>query len=328
MSVDVTEGRTAAGFPHGLPARVELVEVGPRDGLQVLDRSYPTRTKLELIQALAAVGIRRIEVTSFGRPDVVPALADADELSALLPRDGACRYRALVPNLRGVERAIAAGMDEILILTAASEAYSRRNQGVSIDGALSALEQSVSLAAEARIRPVVGIAMAMWCPYEGEVPFERVARIAERTAGLGVEELVVASSAGLDAPRHVHALCSGIRRNWPELTLGLHLHNTNGLAFANAMVAAEAGVSVFEGAVCGIGGGVKFPTGMPYYGNIATEDLVAFFSDLGVETGLDTATFTAAARRVADLLELERLGSYRLNGASREQVQALSGGAA
>jgi hydroxymethylglutaryl-CoA lyase len=303
-----------------LPERVTIVEVGPRDGLQSLPETYPLETKLELIALLARAGLRKIEVTAFVRPDVIPQLADAGEVLARLERVEGCVYRALVPNRRGAERAAEAGVEEMVGLIAASETYNRKNSRMSIAENLDAVAEVEEVAREAGTPLVVGIAIAMFCPYEGDVPEERVLGMIERMRSDGVEEFTVATSVGLDGPLAVHRLCSSILERWPDMRLGVHLHNTNGMALANALAAAEAGVTAFEGAICGIGGGIRMPYGIPPYGNVATEDLVHLFAELGVDTGLDLRRVIDVAGEARDLLGLAETFSYALAGGTKENV--------
>jgi hydroxymethylglutaryl-CoA lyase len=303
-----------------LPERVTIVEVGPRDGLQSLPGTYPLETKLELIALLARAGLPKIEVTAFVRPDVIPQLADAEQVLAGLERVEGCVYRALVPNRRGAERAVAAGVDEMVGLIAASETYNRKNSRMSIAENLDAVAEVAEVAREAGAPLVVGIAIAMFCPYEGDVPEERVLGMIERMRADGVEEFTVATSVGLDGPLAVHRLCVRILERSPGLRLGVHLHNTNGMALANALAAAQAGVTAFEGSICGIGGGIRMPHGIPPYGNVATEDLVHLFAELGVDTGVDLRRLIDAAGAARDLLGLEETFSYALAGGTKENV--------
>jgi len=302
------------------PERVTLVEVGPRDGLQSLPETYPLDVKVEMVETLARAGLEKIEVTAFVRPDVIPQLADAEELFARLTRFDGCVYRALVPNRRGVERAVAAGADELVGLISASETYNKKNQNMTIEENLEAVAGMAEIARRERVPLVMAIAIAMFCPYEGEIPESRVLELIERMRGEGVEEFCVATSVGLDGPRKVHSLCSQILDRWPGMTLGLHLHNTNGMALANALAGMDAGVGVFEGSICGIGGGIRMPYGIPHYGNVSTEDLAHMFFELGVETGVDLPELFGAGRHVKELLGLEATFSHALQGGTKADV--------
>jgi hydroxymethylglutaryl-CoA lyase len=305
------------------PDRVRVVEVGPRDGLQSLPETYPTAVKVEMVEALAGAGLEKIEVTGFVRPEVIPQLADAGELLAQVQRFDGCVYRALVPNRRGAERAVASGVDELVGLITASETYNSKNQNMTVDENLAAISSIAEVGAGAGIPVVAAIGIAMFCPYEGDVPPARVLALIERMRADGIDEVYLATSVGLDGPRAVHDLASRIVDCWPDLTLGLHLHDTNGMALANALAGLDAGVTVFEGSICGIGGGIRMPYGMPHFGNVATEDLVHMFAEAGVETGVDLEALLAAAREVEELLGLETTFSAALRGGTKQHVLEL-----
>ena len=302
------------------PERVTLVEVGPRDGLQSLEKTYPTEVKVELVELLADAGLEKIEVTGFVHPEVIPQLADAEEVLARARRVEGCVYRALVPNRRGAERAVAAGVDEVLGLITASDTYNLKNARMLVADNLDQAAAMAAVAREAGVPIVMAIGIAMFCPYEGEVPEERVLGMIERMLSDGIEEFYVATSVGLDGPRKVSSLCSQILDRWPGMTLGVHLHNTNGMALANALAAMDAGVSVFEGSICGIGGGIRMPYGMPHYGNVSTEDLAHMFFEMGVETGVDLRRLIEAGRQTKELLGLETTFSSALQGGTKEDV--------
>ena len=297
--------------------RVTLVEVAPRDGLQSLPDSYPTDVKVELIELLAETGVPKIEVTGFVHPKVIPQLADAEEVMARVRRFPGVVYRALVPNQRGAERAVAAGVDEVLGLITASDTYNRKNANMTVEENLVQAAGMAKVARDAGVPIVMAIGIAMFCPYEGDVPETHVLGLIDRMRAEGVEEFYVATSVGLDGPRKVHTLCSQILDRWPELTLGVHLHNTNGMALANAVAAMDAGVSVFEGSICGIGGGIRMPHGIAHFGNVSTEDLAHMFLEMGVETGVDLQGLIEAGHRARDLLGLETTFSYASQGARR-----------
>ena len=305
------------------PERVRVVEVGPRDGLQSLPETLPTAVKVEMVETLARAGLEKIEVTGFVRPDVIPQLADADDLLARVQRFEGCVYRALVPNRRGAERAVAAGADELVGLITASETYNRKNQNMTVDENLAAISSIADVAAAADTPFAVAIGIAMFCPYEGDVPPGRVLSMIERVRADGVDEVYLATSVGLDGPRAVHDLASRIVDRWADLTLGLHLHDTNGMALANALAGLDAGVTVFEGSICGIGGGIRMPFGMPRFGNVATEDLVHMFAETGIDTGVDLDAVLAAARDVRELLGLEDTFSAALRGGTKKHVLEL-----
>jgi hydroxymethylglutaryl-CoA lyase len=302
-----------------LPERVEVIEVAPRDGLQSQE-PYPTETKVEMIDILGEAGFKTIEVTGLVRPDVIPQLADGTEVLQQLNRRPGVTYRALCPNVKGARRAVEAGADEMLGLVVASDSYNTKNAGMTVDENVEQLVEMAAISRETGVPMVQAIGCAMFCPYEGDTPVERVLGIIERLWPEGVRSFYLAVSVGLDPPQTVANLTERVKDRWPELRLGVHLHNTNGMALASALAAAEAGAEYFEGSICGIGGGIRMPYGMAPFGNVATEDLVHMFNECGVETGLDTMTVVEAARKIQSLLELESTHSYALQGAVKRVV--------
>lgn len=302
------------------PERVTVVEVGPRDGLQSLPEPYSTDTKVELVELLARTGLAKIEVTGMVRPQIIPQLADAEDVLRRIAREPGVVYRALCPNRRGAERAVDAGADEILGLITASETYNKKNSNMTVEENLDQAAQMAAVAERAGVHMVMAIGVCMFCPYEGELPASRVLELIERMHADGIEEFYLATSVGLDGPRKVYETFSLIKDRWPDMTLGIHLHNTNGMALANALAAMEAGATVFEGSICGIGGGIRMPHGMAHYGNVSTEDLVHLFLELDVATGVDLGRLLDAGRRVRELLGLKTTFSYALQGGTKQQV--------
>lgn len=282
---------------------VRVYEVGPRDGLQAEATVVETDGKLRFLAMLADAGLREIEATSLVRPDAIPQLADADELLARLERRPGVRYPVLVPNARGLERAIAAGVDAICLITAATDSYVQHNIGMSIDASLAAF---APIAAEARrrgwwIRAYVSTAFG--CPYDGEVDEGAVVRVAERLLRLGVDELSISDTLGVATPtdvrRVVRALdAAGIGAD----VIALHLHDTRGTALGNVMAALELGVRCFDASTGGTGGSPYAPGSA---GNLATEDLVYLLDREGVRTGVDLDGVLAAAAFVTSQLGRE-----------------------
>jgi hydroxymethylglutaryl-CoA lyase len=310
-----------------LPEAATIVEVGPRDGLQSLARVYPVEVRAELIRELVGAGVRVMEATSFMRPDIVPQMQDAEALMALLRREPLdCTLRALVPNARGAERAAASGVDEFAALFTCSETYCRKNQNMTIEENFRAVESVAAVAAREGRPLLVSMGLTMFCPYEGEIPPERVFGMIERMRDLGARAITIATTAGVDGPRQVHALASGILERWPDLTLGYHLHNTNGLGSANILAALQAGVEAIETSIGGLGGGIRMPRGMPYFGNFSTEDVVQMLNELGVATGIELDAILEASSRIEALLELDEVSSFAARGGTRARVLELSGG--
>jgi hydroxymethylglutaryl-CoA lyase len=282
---------------------VRIYEVGPRDGLQAEATVVSTDAKLAFIGMLADAGLREIETTSLVSPVAIPPMADADQLLHRLERRPGVRYPVLVPNARGLQRAVAAEVDAICLITAATDAYVQRNIGMSIDESLATFEP---IAAEARrrgwwIRAYVSTAFG--CPYEGEVDEFSVVRVAERLLQLSVDELSISDTVGVAAPldvrRVVGALtAAGIGAD----VIALHLHDTRGTALANVMAAMELGVRCFDASTGGTGGSPYAPGSA---GNLATEDLVHLLDREGIRTGVDLDGILAAARFIAGELGRE-----------------------
>ena len=302
------------------PDDVEIVDVTLRDGLQSLEKVYPTELKLDIARRLLGVGLKRIEVTSFVRPDVVPQLADAEAVVSGLPDEAGCTFRALVANRRGIDRAVAAGIGEVLALITASEAYNQRNQNMSVDRNLDVIQEIAQVAREHGAHVVVAIGMSMFCPYEGDISPARVLRIVSSLKQAGIDEYYIATSAGLDGPARVYELSRRLIDEYPSMKLGIHLHNTNGMALANALAAMDAGVRTFEGALCGLGGGTRFPEGSGNHGNVALEDLVNMFTEMGVATDIDLDGLVDVGRDVARMLEVP-LAAYATTGGTKAVEQ-------
>lgn len=310
-----------------LPAKVTVTEVGPRDGLQSLPWHIDTAKKVAMIGRLLDAGLREVEATSFVHPRMVPQLSDAEAVMAAVPRRAGIRYRALVPNEKGARRALDAGADVLVALLSASERYSELNQGMPISVALEETERIAQAARDAGKPWAVVIAMAFFSPYEGPTPPERVLDMLGRVVPAHPEQAVVATTSGLTGPGSVDALCRRVRAQWPELPLGLHPHNTNGMGLACALAALDAGVSAVETSICGIGGGVLTPATAADMGNTPTEDLVTMLADLGVDCGVDAEGIVAAARELSDLLELDRTGFVPRAGTRAEVLARYRGDA-
>jgi hydroxymethylglutaryl-CoA lyase len=284
-----------------LPKTVRIREVGPRDGFQNEPEVIPTDEKVRLIGMLAASGLRRIEVTSFVRPDVIPQLADAEQVLARLERHHGVAYSVLIPNEKGLERALAHRdrFDEINLFLSASETHNRKNVNSSIAESLAGLERTIARGLQEDLRCEGVIAVAFGCPYEGEVLAERVLEIAERLAGAGCEEVGFGDTTGMANPRQVGEFFGAVRQRLLGVELTAHFHNTRGQGLANVVAALEQGVDSFESAF-GELGGCPVPPGST--GNIATEDLVSMLHEMGADTGVDLPKLIEASRAVQDLL--------------------------
>jgi hydroxymethylglutaryl-CoA lyase len=279
-------------------SEVQIVEVGPRDGLQNEAVIVPTGGKVAYLQALVAAGLTRIEAASFVRPDRVPQLADAEAVLARAPRPDGVRYAGLVLNRRGLRRAVDAGVDEVNVVVVASETFSRRNQGTSIPEGIRVAEDVVAGAAAAGLRTTVTIAAAFGCPFEGEVPRERVVEIAGRVAGAGVDEIALADTIGVAVPTDVTDRLTAVAEV-TTIPLRCHFHNTRNTGYANAVAALAAGVTTLDASSGGIGGCPFAPRAT---GNLATEDLQYLLSRSGVDTGLRLEDLLIPSRLVGQLL--------------------------
>jgi hydroxymethylglutaryl-CoA lyase len=284
-----------------LPRAVRIREVGPRDGFQNEPEVIPTGDKVRLVDLLAATGLPRLEVTSFVRPDVIPQLADAEEVLARIRRPPDVSYSVLIPNERGLERALEHRdrFDEINVFLSATESHNRRNVNRSISESLEGLGRTVAWAREEELRCEGVISVVSGCPYEGEVPPDRVLDIAEGLAQAGCEEVSFGDTTGMANPRQVAEFFPAARERLGGVELTAHFHNTRGQGLANVLAALERGVDSFEAAFGELGGSPLTPGAT---GNISSEDLVSMLHEMGVETGVDLERLIEASRSVQELL--------------------------
>jgi hydroxymethylglutaryl-CoA lyase len=291
--------------------RARIREVGPRDGFQNEPETIATDAKVDLIDALARTGLRRLEVTSFVRADVIPQLADAAEVLARIDVPDDVAVSVLIPNLRGLEGALAQReqIDEINVFMSASETHNRKNVNRSIAESLTELQDVLGRARDAGLRCEGVISTSFGCPYEGYVPPERVFEIAARLRDAGAQEVGFGDTTGMANPRQVREFFDAAKAQLGrELELTAHFHNTRGQGLANVLAALESGVDSFESSF-GELGGCPVPPGAT--GNIATEDLVSMLHEMGIETGVDLPALIACARRAQEILG-RPLGSHTL----------------
>ncbi|HYM53359.1 MAG TPA: hydroxymethylglutaryl-CoA lyase [Candidatus Dormibacteraeota bacterium] len=279
---------------------VRIYEVGPRDGLQAEPMSVPTDSKLRFIELLADAGLREIEATSFVSPRAIPQLADADELMARLERRPGVRYPVLVPNLRGLERAAAAGVDAMCLFTAVTESYARHNINMGVDESLAAFAPVVAAARERGWWIRAYVSTAFGCPYEGEVSEHAVLALSQRLLALGVDELAISDTLGVAAPADVRRVIGALTAAGVGTdVVALHLHDTRGTALANVMAGLELGIRAFDASTGGTGGSPYAPGSA---GNLATEDLVYLLDRQGLRHGADLGGVLTAARFIAESL--------------------------
>jgi hydroxymethylglutaryl-CoA lyase len=280
---------------------VRIREVGPRDGFQNEPEVIATDDKVRLIGMLAASGLRRLEVTSFVRPDVIPQLADAEQVLQRIERPDDVSYSVLVPNERGLERALPLRdrFDEINLFLSASETHNRKNVNRSIAESLEGLRRVVDRARGEDLRCEGVISVSFGCPFEGEVPQDRVFAIAESLAEAGCEEVSFGDTTGMANPRQVGEFFAAAGRRLPGVELTAHFHNTRGQGLANVLAALSAGVESFESAFGELGGSPVSPGAT---GNISTEDLVSMLHEMGIETGIDLGALLDASKAAQELL--------------------------
>ena len=302
-----------------LPAAISLREVGPRDGLQN-EAPVPTSAKVALIEALSGTGVGRIEAVAFVHPRAIPQMADADEVWRQVRRNDAVRYSALVPNLTGARRALAAGFTEIEVVVSASDTHNRKNVNRSTEESLDDIAAIVSLAHDAGATCQVIVATAWGCPYEGDVPVERVVGVARRAIADGADALSYGDTTGMATPTRVTRLVGETRTALPDTPLNLHFHNTRGTALANVLAALQLGVADFDASVGGLGGCPYAPGAT---GNACTEDLVHMVEDMGVDTGVDLERMIDAAR-LAEGLVGRALPSQVMRAGPRTRLAAPS----
>lgn len=305
--------------PVPTPETVDIVEVFPRDGLQRFPEFVPTDVKVDIIDRLSETGVAEIEVTSFTHPEAVPNLRDAAAVCAGIDRHPEVTYSALVPNTVGMERAIDAGVDKVGALIAVSETYNRKNQNMTVEESLDEIEALVSLAAGTDIDVEAGIAQSFFCPYEGEIAPEATLGVVEAVLEAGVDEVSLATSMGMADPRAVEAVLEPLVDRYPDLEIGMHLHDTNGMSLANVLVAMEYGVRQFDTALCGLGGGVVLPDELRSVGNTPTEDLANMLREMDIDTGVDFDRLVGTARAVSEELELDP-SSHVLRGGTKSAV--------
>jgi hydroxymethylglutaryl-CoA lyase len=267
-----------------LPAKVKIVEVGPRDGLQNEKEFVATEVKIELINRLANAGLQNVESASFVSPKWVPQMADGAAVMAGIERRQGTIYSALTPNLRGFEAALDAKVDEIVIFGAASEAFSQKNINCSIAESIARFEPVAKAAKEAGLRVRGSISCALGCPYQGDVPVEAVADVVQRMKALGCDEIDIADTIGVGTAGRTREVMAAVSKIFPRERLSGHFHDTYGQAVANIYASLQEGIEIFHASVAGLGG---CPYAKGATGNVATEDVIFLLNGLGIETGVD-----------------------------------------
>lgn len=296
--------------------RVTVIEVGMRDGIQIEPRFIPTAQKIALANLITDAGVQVQEVTSFVHPRAVPQLADAAEVVAGIRRSPGVRFGALVPNLRGAGRAVSAGIDEIRYVVMSTETFNQKNVQMSVRESLAQLPALRELCRTGTrpVRLIGSLGTSFGCPYEGDVPERRVLDLVAEFVAAGVDGITLADTTGMANPVQVVRLVSALRERWPDLEVVLHFHNTRGMGLANVLAGMEAGVTIFEASIGGLGGCPFAPRAT---GNICTEDTVHMLHAMGIETGIDLEALIEAARAMQDALGHELPGQVMKAGPVR-----------
>jgi hydroxymethylglutaryl-CoA lyase len=282
-----------------IPKSVEIVEVGPRDGLQNEAGVVPAEDKARFVELLADSGLKRIEVTSFVHPKAVPQLADAAEVMAHLQRRPDIRYSALVPNLKGMERALAAGLTEVAVFTGATDTFTRHNVHMTVAETIDAFRPVLARARQHDVRVRGYVSVCFGCPYEGAVAPTAVLDVSQRLLDLGVHELSLGDTIGIATPNQVPEVVAPVIERAGLERLALHFHDTHGTALANVLAALQLGISIFDSSADGLGGCPYAPGAA---GNLATERLLYLLDGMGIHTGVDSAEVAEASRFIRGVL--------------------------
>ncbi len=280
------------------PRRIHIHDVAMRDGLQIEPNFVPTEQKIALINALSRTGVSKIEATSFTSPKAIPALRDAEEVMMGIERAPGVKYVCLVPNMRGAQRAMQCGVDEINLVMSASETHNLANLRMTREQSVRVLSE-ITTEAQGKVDINISISTAFGCPMEGIVPSEEVLRLGDRFAAAGVQGITLCDTTGMANPAQVEALCTGLAQRWPDLELTLHFHNTRGMGLANVIAGMAAGIDRYDSSLAGLGGCPYAPGAT---GNICSEDLVHMLDSMGLKTGVDLDRLVFCARQMAEMV--------------------------
>ena len=300
-----------------LPKRVHIMEVGPRDGFQAEHDWIPTEKKIEIINALSGTGLKEIQATSFVHPKAVPQLADAEQVMTSIERVPGVKYQVLVPNVRGMQRAIPCKPDAVHLMMSVSESHNRANGNKSIDESFGEFEQMVPMARDAGIEVEAGMAVVFGCPFEGDVPRSQLQQIMDRYYSLGIRRMSLGDTVGVANPVQTYDMAAWLLDRYPDVEFTLHLHNTRDMALANVVAAMQAGLTRFDGAIGGLGGCPYAPGAT---GNVSTEDLVYMLSEMGIDTGIDMDKLFEVSRKLQTVVP-HKLDSAILKAGKRTDLK-------
>lgn len=312
---------------HTTGKKLYIQEVSVRDGFQIEPRFVPTEQKIELINALSRTGLAKIEVTSFTSPKAIPNLADAEAVMSQIDRVAGVVYAVLVPNVRGCERALACGVDEINLFMSASPTHNLANLRMTQEQSIAQFEQVVRYA-EGRAAINASLSTAFGCPFDGEVPERLVLDLVQRYLDMGITAVSLCDTTGMANPAQVQRLCSQVRERWPDLVLTAHFHDTRAMGLANVLAALRAGIDRFDASLGGLGG-CPFAPGAS--GNVCTEDMVHMLEAMGYDTGVNLEQLIEISRLLPDLVghdvpgQVAKAGPYTRRYPVPESVRALTG---
>lgn len=299
-----------------LPEQIVICEVAPRDGFQSLEKWIPTNEKIALIKKMAMTGVKSMEITSFVHPKAIPQLRDATEVVQACQDLEGIDFQALVPNLKGAQRAIEAGIKKMKLMLSATDSHSISNANCKTYEALDGFYPIISLAEKHGVNVKGSISVAFGCPFEGDVPFQRIHDIVARYLSMGIKEISLADTSGSANPKQVYELLGKLRERFPDVLFSMHLHNTRGMAFANTIAAMQQGIIHFDSSIAGLGGCPYIPMAS---GNIATEDLVHGLEEMGVSTGINLAELIEVAKEVKQKVGCDG-GSYLIKAGPRSRL--------
>lgn len=319
MSDGVSASASGAAALSAVPKHVDVYEVGPRDGLQNELRTLATADKARLIEALVASGLKRIEVTSFVSPRWIPQLADAEKLLAQIPRRPGVVFSALVPNLKGLERAKAAGLEEAAVFLSVTESHSKKNINKSVAEAIATSREVAQAALKQGLRVRCYLSTVWGCPYEGKTPVARVIEVVKQLQDCGAYQLSFGDTIGVGTPGHTAELVGELLKILKPEQIALHLHDTRGTALANALVGLSMGITTFDASIGGLGGCPYAPGAA---GNLATEDLVYMLQGMGVDTGIELPRLVEAGELAQELIGRKLSGKYLQAALGEREKQA------
>jgi hydroxymethylglutaryl-CoA lyase len=296
---------------------ITICEVGPRDGLQNEKELLSIEQKIELVKGVLAAGVKSIEIGAFVHPKAIPAMADTEKVMQAIGKREGVEFRALITNMKGVERAIVAGVDKVKLTVSASRSHNLSNFNRTPEESVENFAECAKVATEAGLEVSGAISTTFGCPFEGRIPLEQIAKLIESFSEIGIQEISLSDTTGVANPKQVFERCSALKKQFPTVTFHLHFHNTRGMALANIIAGMEAGITHFDGSFAGLGGCPYAPGAS---GNIATEDIVHMLEDMEIKTGIDLNKLLDVARRVREFIGHDTDSAILRAGKSSELI--------